>query len=263
MRKITILSAIIISIITGCNHGKTANSNSVSVSPDKSANSSDPTGIYRGILPCADCEGIKTEIKLNKDLTFESAGIYLGKSDQVYRSSGTFSWNETNNTITFKSEKEPTEQSRYLVGENKLIKLDAEGKRIEGALSEMYILKKVFQDKSITDKYWKLIELRGTKIAGNRGNNQEAHFILHPGNNRISGNGGCNAFNGGYELSEGNRIKFSDMASTKMACDNMETETGYLNALGAADNYALKGDTLSLNKARMAPLAKFILVIVK
>ncbi len=45
--------------------------------------------------------------------------------------------------------------------------------------------------------------------------------------------------------------------STKMACENMDVEYGLSKALSAADNYSLQGDNLSLNKARMAPLARF------
>jgi len=48
--------------------------------------------------------------------------------------------------------------------------------------------------------------------------------------------------------------------STKMACPAMEVETQFLQALAAADNYSRLGDTLSLNKAGSAPLAKFVKV---
>jgi heat shock protein HslJ len=45
--------------------------------------------------------------------------------------------------------------------------------------------------------------------------------------------------------------------TTMMACENMDVESGLNKALVAADNYTIKGDILSLNKARMAPLARF------
>jgi heat shock protein HslJ len=109
----------------------------------------------------------------------------------------------------------------------------------------------------ITDKYWKLIELRGEKVSEDV-STKEAYFILQAESNTIIGNGGCNSFSGTYELSEGNKIRFSKMVSTMMACLNMDIETEYLKVFGTADNFALKGDTLSLNKARMAPLARFV-----
>jgi len=63
---------------------------------------------------------------------------------------------------------------------------------------------------------------------------------------------------GTYELKEDNRILLTGIISTKMACmNNMELESQFLNALDQADNYTLTGDTLILNKERMAPLARF------
>jgi hypothetical protein len=43
----------------------------------------------------------------------------------------------------------------------------------------------------------------------------------------------------------------------------MEKEVAFMEVLQKADNYAIQGKTLSLNKARMAPLAKFEAVYVK
>jgi heat shock protein HslJ len=47
--------------------------------------------------------------------------------------------------------------------------------------------------------------------------------------------------------------------STLMACPDMETEQMLLGIFERVDNYSLSADgkTLSLNKARMAPLARF------
>ena len=45
--------------------------------------------------------------------------------------------------------------------------------------------------------------------------------------------------------------------STLMACENMEVETELAKVLEQADNYTIEGDILSLNKARVAPLARF------
>jgi heat shock protein HslJ len=116
------------------------------------------------------------------------------------------------------------------------------------------------KDQKITEKQWKLIELRGKPVARQK---SEARFILETEKSRITGNGGCNSFSGGYELLEGNRIRFSKVVSTMMECENMYIEFGFLKVLETADNYTIKGDTLSLNKARMAPLARFVPVYPK
>lgn len=97
-------------------------------------------GIYQGVLPCADCEGIDTQIELGPGNSYIKRIIYLGKSEEeVFETTGTFSWNEGGNTITLEGENQP---NQYFVGENILFHLDMEGNRITGDLAENYQLKK-------------------------------------------------------------------------------------------------------------------------
>jgi uncharacterized lipoprotein NlpE involved in copper resistance len=106
-----------------------------------SQNALDWQGTYKGITPCADCEGIATEITLNKDLTFSLKTNYLGKGDgKTFKESGSFVWDKTGNTISLEGLK--GSPSQYKVGENRLIQLDMEGKIISGQLAERYVLKK-------------------------------------------------------------------------------------------------------------------------
>jgi heat shock protein HslJ len=67
-------------------------------------------------------------------------------------------------------------------------------------------------------------------------------------------------FMGGFEMKEGNRITLTQMASTMMACENMEMEMTFLQTLQQVDNYAMKDNVLSLNRAKMSPLLKFTAV---
>lgn|SRR5690606_14548846 len=111
-------------------------------------------------------------------------------------------------------------------------------------------------DHAVTEKYWKLTEINGQPVSGDF--NKEPHFILKKEDNRVTGNGSCNGFGGSYTLDEeNNRISFSELFSTKMACPDMSVEQVFMDVLSKVDNYSLNGDTLTLNKARMAPLAKF------
>ena len=119
----------------------------------------------------------------------------------------------------------------------------------------------------ITEKYWKLIEINGKAVVFNETTGgREASLILKNEDNRVNGNGGCNTFFGTYEIDPTSlRIKFSQMASTMKACLNMEVEGELLKALEMVDNYSLSADGkyLSLNRARMAPLARFEVVYLK
>ncbi len=111
----------------------------------------------------------------------------------------------------------------------------------------------------ITGKTWKLTELNGQPI---KLKNPEAnpYFMLNTASMRYEGHGGCNGVGGTFEIKpEVMRIKFNQGMSTMIACDDLETEKAFVNALLAADNYSVNGNTMTLNKARMAPLAKFVL----
>ncbi|MEK8180809.1 copper resistance protein NlpE [Flavobacterium buctense] len=106
---------------------------------DNSNTSLDWNGVYKGVTPCADCEGIETEITLNKNLTYKKTTKYLGKKDtQINTVEGKFVWNSDGINITLLGIKEAP--SQYLVGENKLFQLDRSGKRITGNLASTYIL---------------------------------------------------------------------------------------------------------------------------
>ena len=117
-------------------------------------------------------------------------------------------------------------------------------------------------ENSITEKYWKLIEVNGKPVG--EAIPRDA-FIILKDDQRVNGNGGCNTLTGTYEIAPGNRIKFSQVASTMMACLNMEIEEALKRALEMADNYTLSDDGkfLSLNRARMAPLARFEVVYLR
>lgn len=108
----------------------------------------------------------------------------------------------------------------------------------------------------ITDRKWKLVELQGQPVA-DKINGKEPFILLQKKDNRYSASGGCNGMGGTFTLQDHGRIKFSQPISTMMACENMDIEHGLSQALMTADNYSLSGDHLSLNKARMAPLARF------
>jgi heat shock protein HslJ len=117
-------------------------------------------------------------------------------------------------------------------------------------------------DYPLTETYWKLTELMGQPIT-TEANKKEMFLMLKNEGNRVHGNAGCNNFMGGYILQEGNRLSFSQLAGTLMACPDMEKEQQFMKLLGTVDNYAIKGNALSLNKARMAPLARFEAVVMK
>ncbi|WP_310377705.1 META domain-containing protein [Flavobacterium sp.] len=115
---------------------------------------------------------------------------------------------------------------------------------------------------SLTETYWKLIELNGKPLSTVE-KQREAFMILKKDTNKVHGNSSCNTFNGTYTVTNDTQISFSKMTSTMMACINMVVENEFLNVVKQVDNFAIKGNILSLSRARMAPLAKFEAVVMK
>ena len=100
----------------------------------------DWAGDYQGTLPCADCEGIKTQLTLNANSTYNLTETYLGKGDDhPFKSSGQFSFDNTGSVITLDQN---GDQRKYFVAENQLYALDQAGQKIEGNLAQHYILNK-------------------------------------------------------------------------------------------------------------------------
>ena len=111
---------------------------------------------------------------------------------------------------------------------------------------------------SLTGVKWRLIELNGEEINYDSHNQDEIHIILDSTNNEIRGFAGCNNFNGSFTYKDKGRIKIKEnLISTMMVCPNSNLEDKFFEVLKTIDNYSISGQALYLNKARMAPLAKF------
>ena len=214
---------------------------------DNSMTSLDWNGIYRGILPCADCPGIKIQLLLNSDMTYKVKTSYLERGTE-YESEGSFSWNETGNIIALDS----NFNQKYLVGENLLIQLDGEGNRITGDLAPRYILEK--EHIELTGKNWKLIMLNEKPVKSEA---KQPFMILTNEESKVNGNTGCNNFFGTYKLTAANEIRFSQLGMTKMACIGDNPEREYIEALDKTTYYSLTINELILKDDSGNNLAKF------
>ncbi len=113
---------------------------------------------------------------------------------------------------------------------------------------------------SLAETHWKLVELKGRTVKSSPKGKRGPYFVLEDASGSVRGYGGCNTFFGSYTLKPGNRIRFSKLASTLMSCPAMDLERDFLNALELADSYAIEGNTLELQKARLGRLATFTAV---
>jgi copper homeostasis protein (lipoprotein) len=97
----------------------------------------------------------------------------------------------------------------------------------------------------LENTYWKLTRLGDEPVfLGEQ--KREPHLVLHSGEGRVAGFGGCNRLTGSYAV-EGSTIAFSDIATTMMTCaDGAETERAFATALGNARTWRLIGEHLDL-----------------
>jgi len=249
MKKNIIIMVCAISMFMGFNACKSKNSVvEGDLSSQNSQNSLVWAGTYMGVVPCADCTGIETRVTLNRDGTYAMVLRYIDR-DGIFETKGSFVWNEAGSAVILTDSKDKT-VTKYAVGENKLTQLDKEGKVISGTLSNNYVLAKV--DDLLVGKRWRLVELNGKPV-----NKKDAFITFDANSNKVSGNFGCNNFTGTFNLRTGNRIEFSQTVNTLKMCLDMEVEDGFKKALNMADNYNVSENRLGLNRARMAPLARF------
>ena len=210
-------------------------------------------GTYTGILPCADCPGIETSVTLKSDSSYLLTSRYQERQDTLYVQRGYFSWSADGNSIFLHGNEHAP--ARYRVRENELIQLDMDGNEIAGPLAEKFVLRKI--DDALIGHRWKLVELMGKPVDDTTSRNKEIFLQLDPKDNRVFGFAGCNHFFGEFAIMHRNRIVFSKIGSTLMACPEMEIESEFLKILRMTDSYSIRDGVLRLSRARMAPLAVF------
>lgn len=212
-------------------------------------------GSYKGVIPCADCNGIATEVTLFEDQSYSWGYKYLGKSDEVVEFKGFFEWEAQGKIVVFKDANTGDVLNRFKLEENCLRMLDKEGKKIEGDLAQNYLLYK--PGMGIKGRYWALAEINGKSIS-NKTTLKEAYLIFSDTSNKISGNGSCNSFFGNYKLSEKNQLSIKGVGSTLMSCSEQEIEIEYLKTLQQVTSYTISTDTLILKNEEEGLSLKFV-----
>ncbi|MCE1198555.1 MAG: copper resistance protein NlpE N-terminal domain-containing protein [Marinilabiliales bacterium] len=236
---------------------------------DNSRTSVDWPGRYKGMLPCADCQGMEIALTIKKDLSYYLQIVYKGKTDKPIVYKGNFVWDDAGGVIELKGAKPMEFFAKFKVGENMLWQLDRSGKMIGGKLASNYILRKEVEEKIVLPKVlsdngtpligtkWIMVELRGKSIVKTSAW-KELPFLQIAEDGKFSGYAGCNRFTGLVDLKEMGPIRFRRTASTMMSCPDMQTEQVVVMVLRMTDNFSLKGNKLTLNQGRMAPLAVFM-----
>lgn len=109
----------------------------------------------------------------------------------------------------------------------------------------------------LAGRRWLLAELPGAK-SGADGPPAQRPELLFGAEGRLSGNGGCNRLQGGYQMEADGRLKLGRMVSTMRACvGGMAQEQQLLQALGQVARYESGGRELRLLDAEGKLLVRF------
>lgn len=221
-------------------------------------NSLDWAGSYSGVMPCADCEGIEAELTIKEDNTYALTTSYLGVEDSSTETiEGSFEWLEDGNSIKLSGIEEGSRSPYFKIEENRVRYLDMDGNVVEGELESYYILPKE-GNPMVENKKWQLVELNGKEVENS--NPEEYFIIFNSEDGRAQAKANCNVLNYGYKIKNELQLEFKQGMATLMACPEGNIEDEFREVLNTVDNLSVDGETLTLNKARMAPLAKFKLV---
>lgn len=161
MKKLTLIAAIAVVLagaLTACSkpNDNEPISNNAQPSPammeqnnadtsvnraDSAETSLDWAGEYEGVFPCADCEGIKVELALNPDKTYELNEEYLGKAgNNETETKGSFSFDPQDPSIITLDNK--AENRKFFVSENFVEAREMKsGKKIDSNLNYKLVKK--------------------------------------------------------------------------------------------------------------------------
>ncbi|UIR56518.1 copper resistance protein NlpE [Sphingobacterium sp. SRCM116780] len=135
MKRLFILLLSILFVFTACDNQRKG-AELIKDKEHRNADLNNLSGDYMGVMPCADCDGIETVLKLNKNFSYSYSSKYLNKSDEVFVKDG--KWKFENNIITLEGV-----DYKFKLGDTKLLQLDLAGNEIGGELADNYKLEKM------------------------------------------------------------------------------------------------------------------------
>lgn len=109
---------------------------------------------------------------------------------------------------------------------------------------------------SLENTHWRLVQL-DTHNMSEIELQRAPHLIFQPDQQRVSGFAGCNQMTGSYETN-GEKLKFSQMAGTMMACaQGMDLEQNFHKALAEVTGWRVVGTKLELLDSAGNTVARF------
>lgn len=185
-----------------------------------SRNSLDWGGVYEGVLPCADCPGIETRLRLERDGTYELSTRYLDRQDVAQTKRGRFTWHPGGNAIALDAS---GFGHQFSVGEGRLSLLNRDG-TTEGSQSPNRVLTRVTGSgltQTLEAHHWNL-------ESATDGQNRRIDAVLPSARQpfvfsfsgpRLTLTGACNQMSGSYRITAEGQLEVGRIASTMMGCE--------------------------------------------
>lgn len=186
-----------------------------------SENSLDWAGTYEGVLPCADCAGVFTTLRLDTGGTYALVTRRLVAGEANLRQEGDFTWSADGGSISLAS---GTGLATFLVGEGRLFAFDADGTlpaADAGASLALVEAAETTPAQVLEGHTWSLVEATESDNARIDALFPEAArgFALAFADGRLNVTGGCNGLRAGYQLTPGGQLSVAGAATTRMACE--------------------------------------------
>ncbi|HEU0137606.1 MAG TPA: META domain-containing protein [Flavobacterium sp.] len=214
--------------------------------PDHARNSLEYIGSYKGKLNCDNCPTGETMLELSEEFNYILTVTDPKQKKREHK--GTFAWNKAGDAIVLDNLQGLP--NVFKVRDGKLSLADPEGEpQSDAVLSKIPEAEAAKTDSQqtkfdITSVTWILAE---DKPVGLKPARTKAKFLQFKNDGSFGASAGCNSIGGKYKIS-GSKISFSNVLSTRMACDNMTSEQLVLKAFEEADNFVANKKLLQLRK---------------
>lgn len=218
-----------------------------------SRHSLDWAGAYEGVLPCADCPGIRTRLTLGSDGAFERRTLYLDRQVAPSIARGQFTWQAGGAVIALDAN---GGGQRYAVEEGRLIALNRDGTRPQPQEASR-VLRRVSQQASHSELIQILEAHRWTLESATDSANQRNEvssrvagrsFVFSFSGGSINIRGGCNSLRGSYQISADEELNVTQLNVGRLASTMMACEPASMNADAALT--ALLAQPLRISLAR-------------
>ena len=226
--------------------------------------------MFVGVLPCADCRGIHYQLDLLPNSRFAESVQYLrsGDSQGIELATGIWWISPDGRKLTLDAGSDAAGddmRSSWQVKDARTLRmLDQQGDSIASELSYELTradsLPPVWPGSlpeflaSLANTRWVPLRI-GRHAVTVPAQRHEPWIALDQKTRHVTGSGGCNQFNGSYDVGvETLRIRAHTL--TRMACPDLGSETAFLKALNNTWGYRVAGRRLELLDDHGAVLAE-------